>query len=101
MVVETKAPTITVMDPRADSLPVEAVLAKRPDSLHGKVMGLLDNSKANANALVKLVGDLLKERYEIKDVRVTSKPDASRPASAEIMEDLAKEVDFAVVAVGD
>ena len=101
MVVEPKAPSITVMDPRAEPVPTEASMAARPDTLHGKVLGLLDNSKNNANELAKEIGELLQERFEIKEVKVVSKPDASRPASAEIMEDLANGVDFAVVAVGD
>lgn len=101
MVIESKAPTITVMDPRADPVATEASMAVRPDTLHGKVMGLLDNSKNNANELVRKIGELLQEQFEIKEVKVASKPDSSRPAPTEIMEDLASGVDFAVVAVGD
>ncbi len=101
MVVETRAPSITVMDPRAEPVPTEASMAARPETLHGKVLGLLDNSKNNANELAKAIGDLLQERFEIKEIKVATKPDASRPAPAEIMEDLANGVDFAVVAVGD
>ncbi|MFQ5875895.1 MAG: hypothetical protein ACE5JL_19140 [Dehalococcoidia bacterium] len=101
MVVEPKARTITVMDPRAEAIPEAAAMAPRPDSLHGKVLGLLHNSKANADVLVRMVGDLLKERFEIQDVKFSSKPDASRPAPVEVMEDLAGSCDFAVVAVGD
>ena len=101
MVVEPKSRTITVMDPRAEAVHVDASRAPRPDSLHGKVIGLLDNSKANADNLLRLVADLLKERFEIKDVIFAAKPDSSRPAPVETVESLARESDFAIVAVGD
>ncbi len=101
MVVEPKSRAITVMDPRAEAVEVKASMAPRPDSLDGKVVALLDNSKANADKLLRLVGDLVKERFEIRDVKLATKPDASRPAPAEIMDQLARDCDFAIVAVGD
>ena len=89
------------MDPRAGALHAEADLAPRPGKLDGKVLGLLSNGKQNAGELLQMVGDLLGEQFELKRVKATRKPDSSRPAPVDTVADLAKESDFAVVAIGD
>ena len=48
-----------------------------------------------------MVGDLLGEQFELKNVKASSKADASRPAPVDTVAELAKESDFAVVAIGD
>ncbi|MCH9035894.1 MAG: hypothetical protein IH860_01065 [Chloroflexi bacterium] len=101
MVVEPKANTITVMDPTAGAIDVEASMAPRNGTLDGKVIGLLDNSKANAGEILKLVADMLNEQFELKEVRSARKPDSSRPAPTETVRQLAEESDFAIVAIGD
>ena len=101
MTTETKNGGITVMDPRAQSLHAEAEMAPRPVKLEGKVLGLLSNSKHNATELLEMVGDLLGEQFELKNVKASSKADASRPAPVNTVAELAKESDFAVVAIGD
>ena len=101
MTTETKDGGITVMDPRAQSLHAEAEMAPRPGKLEGKVLGLLSNSKHNATELLEMVGDLLGEQFELKNVKASSKADASRPAPVDTVAELAKESDFAVVAIGD
>ena len=101
MVAEPKTGNITVMDPTAGALYAEAEMAPRPTSLDGKVLGLLDNSKNNAAELLQLVGDMLNSQFELKDVKFAHKPDASRPVPVETVQDLARESDFAIVAIGD
>ena len=39
---------LEVLDPTQEAIPQHAVLAPRPDTLDGKVLGLLSNSKRNA-----------------------------------------------------
>ncbi len=101
MVVETRERVITVLDPTAESLPTRTSVAERPGSLDGKVLGLLDNSKQNAGRLLEIVADMLKDQFEIRAVKFAAKPDASKPAPKEVVDKLASECDFAVVAVGD
>jgi hypothetical protein len=50
-----------------------------------------------------MVGDLIREKYNIKDVTLTGKGDFSRPAAKELMDKITEErgFDFAIVAVGD
>ena len=64
-------------------------------------MGLLSNGKLNAAELLEMVGEILGDQFELKSVMATSKPDSSRPAPEDTVAELAKESDFAVVAVGD
>lgn len=101
MTTEMRNGGITVMDPRAGALDANAEMAPRPGKLDGKVLGLLSNGKLNAAELLQMVGGMLGEQFELKDVKEASKPDASRPAPEDTVAELAKESDFAVVAIGD
>ncbi len=101
MTTETRNGGITVMDPRAGALDANAELAPRPGKLDGKVLGLLSNGKLNAAELLQMVGEMLGEQFELKYVKEADKPDASRPAPEDTVAELARESDFAVVAIGD
>ena len=101
MTTETRNGGITVMDPRAGALDANAELAPRPGKLDGKVLGLLSNGKLNAAELLQMVGGMLGEQFELKYVKEANKPDASRPAPEDTVAELARESDFAVVAIGD
>jgi hypothetical protein len=56
-------------------------LAKRPRDLRGKRIGVLDNSKPNADALLGRVAELLVARADAAGVTVWRKPGASKPAA--------------------
>jgi hypothetical protein len=103
MASETTSKGIAFMDPSAESNAVRVAMAPRPSTLDGKVMALFDNGKPNANRLAQMVGDLIREKYNIKDVTLTGKGDFSRPAAKELMDKITEErgFDFAIVAVGD
>ena len=55
--------------------------ARRRGSLSGLRVGILDNSKPNAEVLLGRVADLLVERAGAGPVTVWRKPGASRPAT--------------------
>jgi hypothetical protein len=74
---------------------------RRFTSLDGVRLGLLGNSKLNADAVLLAIGELLKERYAIESVTVRSKPTFSKPAPDEIVEELIKGADVIVTGVGD
>lgn len=86
------------VDPEAESA---KALAPRPDTLSGKVLGLLDNRKANADHLLLALAEQLQERYELKDIVMLTKPIFSRPAPPEMLEQLAAECDVVLTAIGD
>jgi hypothetical protein len=56
-------------------------LALRPKDLRGKRIGILDNSKPNADALLGRVAELLVERTGAASVHTWRKPGASKPAA--------------------
>ncbi len=74
---------------------------RRFASLDGVRLGLLGNSKLNADAVLLAIGDLLQERYAIESVTVRSKPTFSKPAPDEIVEELINSSDVIVTGVGD
>lgn len=75
-------------------------LAARPVSLEGKVIGLLDNTKEQADVILKTIGDTLVERYGAARVVLRTKEMFSKPAAAEIINEMANEVEIAVAALG-
>ena len=56
-------------------------LASRPTDLRGTRIGVLDNSKPNADALLGRVAELLVERAGAAEIRHWRKPGASIPAA--------------------
>jgi hypothetical protein len=77
------------------------VAPRRFKTLDGVRLGLLGNSKLNADAVLLAVGDLLKERYAIESVFMRSKPTFSKPAPEELIEQMLENSDVIVTGVGD
>jgi hypothetical protein len=76
-----------------------ARLAPRKSSLSGLTIGVLDNGKPNAGALMHRVAELLAARTGAAGVRGWSKPSAARPA--EILDDIAKGADVVLTGSAD
>jgi hypothetical protein len=76
-----------------------ARLAPRKPSLAGLTIGVLDNSKPNAGALMHRVAELLAARTGAAGVRGWSKPSAARPA--EILDDIARGADVVLTGSAD
>ena len=74
---------------------------RRFDSLDGVRLGLLGNSKLNADAVLLAIGDLLQERYALKSVFVRSKPNFGKPAPDDVVEEMVENSDVIVTGVGD
>src|SRR5579872_2338298 len=74
---------------------------RRFTTLDGVRLGLLGNSKLNADEVLCAVGDLLKERYALKSVFVRSKPYFGKPAPDEIVDEMVENSDVVVTGVGD
>ena len=72
---------LEVFDPTVEPIPAHGVIAKRPDTLNGAVVGLLANGKRNANLLLEMVHDVLADQFEFKTVVARNKGNASRPLS--------------------
>jgi hypothetical protein len=88
------------IDPTAGSGRPRIALARRPADLAGKVVGLLDNTKEQGSLILETLGQALREQYGVVRVVLRRKEHYSKPATAAIIEDMAKEVDVAIAALG-
>jgi hypothetical protein len=92
---------IEILDPTTDPGPQALTYAPRPDSLQGKRIGLIENTKFNSDRLLLKIGDILKSEYSAAEVRLWHKRNASVPAHEEIIEELRQTCDVMVAGIGD
>ena len=88
------------VDPTAGGGKETVPLAPRPAGLSGKVVGLLDNTKEQADIILQTIGEALCERYGVDKVIIRRKEHYSKPAPGEMIDEMAKEVDVAVLGLG-
>jgi len=88
------------IDPTAGGSGLKIAMAQRPKELAGKVVGLLDNTKEQADVILETVGDVLRKRYGVARVVIRRKEHYSKPATAAIIDEMAKEVQIAAAALG-
>ena len=101
MGVETLVKELWVLDPTTTPEPMPAEMAPRPDTLDGRVMGILDNTKPNADKILGIVGELVAKRYRLAGVMKRRKPSGNKGAPPEMLDEMAEECHFAIVGVGD
>ena len=75
-------------------------LPRFPD-LRGKVVGLLDNSKPNADKLAERLAQLLRENYGVAGVISRRKLSAQQGAPRQYLDELAAQADFVLSGLGD
>ena len=78
-----------------------AALANRPQSLSGLRLGLLANTKNNAEQFLDEVGRLIAEQHGVTTVVARKKPDITNTAPEPILDDLRVGCDIVVTGVGD
>ena len=88
------------IDPTAGGNRAKIALAPRPMDLAGKVVGLLDNTKEQADVILATIGEVLRERYGVAKVVIRRKEAFSRPATEALLNEMAKEVQVAAAALG-
>jgi hypothetical protein len=88
------------VDPTVGGNRTRIALAPRPVDLAGKVVGMIDNTKEQADIILATVAEELRARFGVKDVIIERKEAFSRPASAEQLDALAKRLHVAAAAVG-
>ena len=88
------------LDP-TDSVAVTRRRAPRPDSLDGKVISLLDISKAKGDHLLDRVEELIRERAKPKAVIRKKKPTFARPAPEDLRAEILKTSDAVIEALAD
>ena len=92
---------LELIDPTVERTTETVQYVPRPDSLAGKRVGLIENTKYNSNRLLEKIGAILKEEYGVAETRMWSKHNAGVPAHAEIIEELKKTCDVMVAGIGD
>ena len=88
------------IDPTAGGSRARIALAPRPMDLAGKVVGMIDNTKEQADVILETVADALRQRYGVAKVIIRRKDHFSKPAPQEMLDQLAQEVQVAVAALG-
>src|SRR3712207_209593 len=92
---------LSFLDPTVAPSLETGTTAPRLDSLEGKVVGLLDNSKAAGRVILDDLGVMLRERYGVKEVVNAGKPTFGRIAADALVDDLASKCDVLITALGD
>jgi hypothetical protein len=91
-----------ILDPTGSSKEKRYNLApRRFHTLNGARLGLLGNTKLNADAVLAAIGELLKERYTLASIIARTKSSFSRPAEDQIVNELVEQCDIVIAGVGD
>ena len=92
---------IEILDPTVQVQTQPVTFAPRPDSLAGKRIGLVENTKFNSDRLLQKIGDILVTEYGAAGARMWRKRNASVPAHDEIVQELRATCDVMVAGIGD
>ena len=92
-----------VLSPEGKAQTSAARVAGLPQfsNLRGKVLGLLDNSKPNADKLAERFAELLKEKYGVASVITRRKLTAQQGAPKQYLDELAAQADIVLSGLGD
>jgi hypothetical protein len=74
--------------------------AARLFSLKGKVVGLYDNTKEQADIILEAAGEDLKQRFGVTELLNFRGVHYSKPAPVETIEEMARKCDIVICALG-
>ena len=92
---------IRLVIPEAPSPQTVAVSETRAVAKGGIRLGILDNSKGNADHLLRFIVDGVKALLPVASVIALRKDSVSLPAPTDILDRLAAESDFVITAMAD
>lgn len=101
MLMKTDGSMVDVYDPRGSILSDDVPVSPRRKSLGKLRLGILDNSKWNANKLLRGALAALGEEIEFAAVNYYVKESFSKDAAPELIEKIAAENDIVLTAIGD
>jgi hypothetical protein len=90
---------ITVLDPSSERTTSERALVDRPESLDGRVVGLLDISKARGNVFLDEVERQLITRGAT--VKRFAKPTFAKPAPIDLRQEISQQCEVVIEALAD
>ncbi len=101
MLMKVKEGRVQVFDPRGVVNAKATPVAPRPPELAGRRLGILDNSKWNANKLLRGAAAALAAEVRFASVNYYVKHSFSKDAAPELIERIAAENDLVLTAIGD
>jgi hypothetical protein len=93
--------TIPVFDPRGAVDAAPLATSPRVQKLQGLRLGLLDNTKWNANKLLRGVRDRLKQKQALGAVNYYRKESFAAASAPDLIDRIAAENDIVLAAIGD
>jgi hypothetical protein len=93
--------TLEILDPTVETPKTVIAFVPRPDSLQGKRIGLIENTKFNSDRLLLKIGEILKAEYGARETRLYRKHNSSVPAHQELIDELTAACDVMVAGIGD
>jgi hypothetical protein len=92
---------IFIVVPDAPPEDVAQLKANRTVGDEGIRLGVLDNSKGNADHLLNFIVEGVKKEFKVASVAMKRKPASSAAATTQILDELEKEADVVVSAMAD
>jgi hypothetical protein len=96
-----QADPLLLFDPRGKVREAVSPIAARKRTLEGLRLGVLDNSKWNANKILRGTSSALSCRVRFAAVNYYVKESFSKDAAAELIERIARDNDIVLTAIGD
>jgi hypothetical protein len=92
---------VRLLDPTAKPHQDAKPLAPRHEGLHGKRIGILDNTKSNADVLMLRLAALLCQQHGAAEIVYRRKAHAAIGATDELVADLLRRCDAVLIGSGD
>jgi hypothetical protein len=92
---------VVLVNPEAPAPAAAPGVAPRPAAGGTLRLGTLSNSKPNADLLLRLVTEHVRAAVDVSTVVARRKPHPAYPAGDAVLDELAKEADLVVTAMGD
>jgi len=93
--------TVQILDPTTEVAGRRIAYARRPQSLKGLRVGLIDNTKHNSDQLLMRIADILEKEHGTKSHVIRRKKSSGAAPHAEIIEEYKANCDVIVAGVGD
>jgi len=97
----TDANSVMIFDPRGVVESSNTPIAARPNNLDGLRLAILDNSKWNANKILRGASAALRANITFAAVNYYVKQSFSKDAAPELIEQIARQNDIVLTAIGD
>lgn len=92
---------LQVFDPTTEAKEQPIAFVPRPESLRNVRIGLVENTKYNADTLLLRIAALLEQEYGAQSHIMRSKHSSGVPAHQEIIDEYTAKCDVVIAGVGD